>query len=143
MSDLAAFLLARVAEDEAVAREVLEKVKPGASLYGIPTSPIYVEDAEGSAASSFFDRDYCQGGYTITAARAEAECEVVRRIVALHSAVHVTTSNDGLDWDYQGCGVCVQPDDVDDGESWWPCETLKAHALPHADHPDFDPAWRL
>ena len=129
MSDLAAFLLARVAEDEAVAREVLEKVKPGASLYGIPTSPIYVEDAEGSAASSFFDRDYGQGGYTITAARVLAECEAKRQIVEVHSV---------------GAMACYWTQDSmsvhEPGEA---CETLRHLALPYAEHPDFDPAWRL
>jgi len=127
-TDLAAFLLARVAEDEAVAREVQEKVKPGAPLYGIPRSS-YWEDAEGSAASAYFDRDYNQGGYTITAARVLAECEAKRQIVEVHSV---------------GAMACYWTQDSmsvhEPGEA---CETLRHLAQPYADHPDFDPAWEV
>jgi len=70
------------------------------------------------------------------------ECEAKRRIVDLHAPFHVRTANDGLNWDYRGCGECSQPDGVADGETWWPCTTLRLLALPYASHPDYDERWR-
>lgn len=58
-------------------------------------------------------------------ARVSAECEAKRRIVQLH----------GNDWNPRGkCQAC---DEVG------PCDTLCALALPYAEHPDYDEAWRL
>ena len=82
---LTEFLLARIAEDEAVAREVEALVAP-AYRY---------EDAEGSAASIHWDDDYSQGGYTITAARALSECEAKRRIVERYA--HLIDHGDSAD----------------------------------------------
>jgi hypothetical protein len=61
---------------------------------------------------------------TVSAARVLAECEAKRRIVAL--AV-----------DYS-----PELEHGDNGE-WALDSTLLLLAQPHADHPDFDPAWRL
>ncbi len=65
-----------------------------------------------------------------------------RRIVDLHAPFHVRTANDGLNWDYRGCGECSQPDGVADGETWWPCTTLRLLALPYASHPDYRQEWK-
>ena len=74
--------------------------------------------------------------------RVLADVEAKRRIVDLHAPFHVRTANDGLNWDYRGCGECSQPDGVADGETWWPCTTLRLLALPYASHPDYDERWR-
>lgn len=60
----------------------------------------------------------------VTPDRVLAECKAKRRIVELH----------GNDWNPRGkCEAC---DEVG------PCDTLHALALPYADHPDYDEAWR-
>ena len=60
-----------------------------------------------------------------------AECESKRRIVEIHQSY-----GDYGNW----CQTC----DLDDppvGEGW-PCKTLRLLALPDADHPEYDQAWR-
>lgn len=52
-----------------------------------------------------------------------AECEAKRRIVELHGS--------------------VDPCDAHDASfRTVPCDTIRALALPYADHPDYDPTWR-
>jgi hypothetical protein len=117
MASIAEFLLARIAEDEALA-DTLELCP-------------------------YFGVNVGSGHTHITKARMLAECKAKLRIVELHTPFHVRTKNDGLNWDYQGCGVCYEPDgwQASDG-SWWPCPTLKALGEPDADHPDYDPTWK-
>jgi hypothetical protein len=55
--------------------------------------------------------------------RGQLECEAKRRIVELHRA-----KDNGF------CTHC----------NWkWPCVTLRLLALPYADHPDYQPEWRV
>lgn len=138
MSDLTEFLLARIAEDEAVALEVQAKA-------GDESSPLgYFEDAEGSAASAYFDRDYRQGGYTITAVRVLAECEAKRRMVAIHAPVERTEPRGFPETADIVCSTCAEFDffpweGVADA---FPCATARLLALPYADHPDYREEWR-
>lgn len=62
------------------------------------------------------------------AKRARAEVTAKRAILALHS------TPDGRD---PSCSSIFYPELAED------CETLRALTHPHADHPDFDPAWTL
>lgn len=67
--------------------------------------------------------------------RVLAECIVKRRIVELHG--------ENLD----GCVTCAAGANSADGFAWvdpaaFPCATLRLLALPYADHPDYDQAWR-
>lgn len=39
------------------------------------------------------------------------------------------------------CQTCARWDDL--GHDPWPCATLRLLALPYADHPDYDAAWRV
>lgn len=57
--------------------------------------------------------------------RVLAECEAKRAIVELHAP------EPGQHPDF--CGHDLRQ---------LPCSTLRILALPYADHPDFDPAWR-
>lgn len=67
-----------------------------------------------------------------------SESAMKRQIVELHSPYHVTTKNDGLNWDYRGCSECSDPEDWEPGRGdWWPCLTLQLLAMPYADHPDY------
>lgn len=139
MSDLAQFLLARVAEDEDRAlrapagpwrlTEITEGIglrwymvegapppagtsRPDQGADGDPTSVVDVED---ESLGRYFER--------FDPARVLAECEAKRRVVELHP--------DMLGW-CQGCA-----------HESHPCRTLFALAQPYADHEDFQEAWRL
>lgn len=60
-----------------------------------------------------------------------AECDVKRRIVALHAA----------DADFsESCAMCGTADEFPEH---WPCGTLLALAHPYADHPDYQDEWRV
>lgn len=42
------------------------------------------------------------------------------------------------------CDTCGDPHGLDRTEPVdWPCPTLRALAQPYAEHPDFDPSWRV
>jgi hypothetical protein len=112
------FLEARIAEDEAGPRNWLEARR------------IPMEDRVAGRVG--IPLQYGTGGvdteWVVDPARVLAECDAKRRIVELHDgeAVH-------------GCPVA--PD-----ETVWtegPCPTLRTLALPYANHPDYQPGWRV
>jgi hypothetical protein len=75
--------------------------------------------------------------------RVLAECDVKRRIIELHHPFHVTTKNDGLNWDYKRCVICEPQDrELGPNESYWPCPTLQLLALPYADREGYRDEWR-
>lgn len=146
MSDLAQFLLARVAEDEERAlrapagpwrlTEITEGIglrwymvegapppagtsRPDQGADGDPTS---VVDVEEESLGRYFER--------FDPARVLAECEAKRRIVELHSG-----TAEWCGWTQGGDGT-----HADMGDD---CDTLIALAQPYADHEDFQEAWRL
>lgn len=109
---LAEFLLARIAEMEDVARAV--------------------QEAEPKSAAPVFTSLHAPTGTVeMSPARVLADCEAHRRIVELHYPVPAS------DIDWTDCGTC--PSSVSGG---WPCPTLRALALPFADHPDYHPDYR-
>jgi len=135
VSELSEFMLARLDEAEA---EFERALVVEAECSGVPVDEV----------REYWLRPKGQGRDEVERAgtgwpRYLADIEAKRRIVELHTPFHVTTENDGLNWDYQGCGECSMPDGVEEGETWWPCETLRLLALPYADHPDFDERWSL
>jgi cytochrome c5 len=86
-------------------------------------------------------------------ARVLAECEAKRRIVAIHKQVKFTDVSLGI-VDEDVCQVChwvLDSPSEEDHDDWtypnvqqdYPCATLKALALPYADHPDYQEDWRL
>lgn len=127
------FLLARIAEDEAVAREV----DPDAWGYDVTANR-----------EAWADGDRVSVGV----GRVLAECEAKRRIVELHTPGSWTAIA-GVG-DVSTCPTCAYLWDEDfprhpgvttDGElaeERYPCSTLQLLALPYADHPDYDEAWR-
>jgi hypothetical protein len=133
---LADFLLARIAEDEAVAREIASY------------------DPSFGWGSNGFSRHHEAFGERFIPDRVLAECEAKRRIVALHpidgSLRGPVTDNK---FDVCACGPDLWPVEERPNGKWgyvpepengdfYPCGTLKALALPYADHPDFRPEWR-
>ena len=128
------FLLARIAEDEAVAL----------AAQGEPTEYSTLGFLQGSALSP---------GDRIVAhpARVLAECEAKRRIVELHA--------EGVDYDPNGfrfstgCEECVGLElrtfagqtarlEQPYGKRW-PCPTIRALAAIYSDHDDFRPEWAV
>jgi len=127
---LTEFLLARIAEDAEMAQ---------ANLWLDWTAESDQIDARWWIASPGVGRLYSTGyvgnGDSQPAARhiarhdparVLAECAAKRAIVALHA-------------------VIPRPDDAsycEEDEAPFPCPTLRALALPYAEHPDYDEAWR-
>jgi hypothetical protein len=70
-----------------------------------------------------------------TPSRVLAEVEAKRRIIDLHQpsppVAAVVSLHGPID------PICAADALI------YPCDTIKALALPYADHPDFDPAWKL
>lgn len=114
--ELVVFLLARIAEDEAVARAARDDDLTNAHMLGL---------AEGSALSPG-DR------VMVHPTRVLAECEAKRRIVASYQGASsaLARMNDPL---RRGLGEAMV---LAHGDA------LRALALPYAEHPDYDEAWR-
>lgn len=123
--ELTEFLLARIAEDEAVAREAtLAQFSgfadaPDAVWRVDYEKPIYT--VRGVRDVGRVVRDRAAHVARHDPARVLAECEAKRRIVARSAPLA----------DMQ---VRRQTRNL-------ACDTLRALALPYRDHPDFDPAW--
>jgi hypothetical protein len=139
--ELSEFLLARIGEDEAVAREALhpDAVSPGAwvtehhnsEYHSEPNRAHIAEDRSGhywSVAHEVFIPIAVHIARHAPA-RVLAECEAKRRIVDLHRAVPVAPGRREL--------TCVE-----DGALTWPCPTLRFLAAPYADHSDYCVEWR-
>ena len=115
--DLTGFLTARLAEDEAAARFMMDRetagLQPRADFLGFPLGE-----------------------------RVLREVEAKRKILAEHEDVR-----DGHVYDHPDGPMCVRCADADrDGEHYaerpWPCQTLRAVAAVYSDHPDYDEAWK-
>lgn len=110
---LSEFLLARIAEDEVVARAT-------ASGWTGPEAMGAIE-----------------GGFTVFVdpARVLAECEAKRRIADLHKNEGVHSPS------CLTCAGEVDPDGHTEWMHW-PCDTILLLALPYAGHPDYREEWR-
>jgi hypothetical protein len=125
VNDLTSFLLARIAEDEQNWRRL-------------------ARDDE--------FREVVLLGCVIQADRILAECEAKRRIVKMHTKTDISWLNadgklagpgeDGVVY-CELCSFHEQYEGFNDYEEPWPCPTLRLLALPYADHPDFQPEWRV
>jgi hypothetical protein len=117
---LAEFLLARIAEDEVGPRKWLERQRERTNALMAAGEPVPLNYRPAD--------DIAVDAWVLVPRRVLAECDAKRRIVELHDgeAVH-------------GCPVA--PD-----ETVWtegPCPTLRTLALPYANHPDYQPGWRV
>ena len=117
MSDLAAFLLARIAEDEAVAERCVRR-----NEFGDVTSwHAYRHQIDAATLPS--------GAVAVPAPGFLAECDAKRRIVEQHDGVHDCSS---VDWEANDMG----------GAGWIGCDVIRLLALPYADHEDYHDKWR-
>lgn len=116
MTTITEFLLARIAEDERVARETQAWLNPSTTMHG------WMGDGTDEL-DGFVER--------FTPARVLAECEAQRRIVDIHYDSPV--DDDEYGWIHL-CGAC--------SPEAWPCATLRALASVYADHEDYREEWR-
>ena len=144
---LTEFLLARISEDEMLARESIgnkwyaqahSEVRTVAHDLRGAVEPCWYQIAESGRSAGphadrgdFDDRPTFKHIVRHDPARVLAECEAKRRIVELHRE-NVHGDN---------CKLCGYGDDRSEGDSW-PCTSLRLLALPHADHPDYNQSWR-
>src|SRR5258707_5055194 len=121
--DLATFLEARIADDEAAARTVHDVAKCDAMLYE--------EDMAAYAART----PVCDCGYP---ARVLREAGAKRKILAYH-APEFTDYRDG-DGIERGTYECTECDPGGSPDNW-PCRTMRALAAVYADHKDYQQEW--
>ncbi|NUR06730.1 MAG: hypothetical protein HOQ45_06965 [Nocardioidaceae bacterium] len=159
MSDLVNFLLARIAEDEAVARAATPgpwEWEPetdgwgdcGPNLVTVAKLPPYSDGSIGPVAEVVGSWGHDANGIAVDDAdaahiarwdttRVLAECEAKRRLIlaCTHEQENWVTVRPGV---RQNMPVRVPWGDDDLYE-----DALRYLALPYADHPDFRPEWRL
>jgi len=133
MTDLTEFLLARIGDDEAAARAAIGSSAADwqQDRYRVVFGGEWeVAEANVQTAAHIARHD---------PARVLAQCAAYREIVALHSAYDCTAvGQEGHErcGEREWCYTCGEP-------VAWPCPTLRALASAYADHPAFDPEWRL
>lgn len=129
------FLLARIAEDEEVAKSAgggRWSIAPGADGIGWHDGlAIAVVESTWDACISVAPAEHT---VRHDPARVLAECQAKRAIVGRHK---LGSWHSGvLDVDVVTCETCNTADDD------WPCPDLRDLAAVYADHPDYDDAWR-
>jgi hypothetical protein len=157
VSDLAEFLLARIAEDEHCARlaDTGEKWE-SAQVYGVDGVIDFKPSVPGSHLGDRVMGDHNDSAHAWMSLyqsghiahwdpdRVLAECEAKRRIIERHKpnpgGFIVTNVNKGEGHRAPLCTVCVVDRD-DYWENWtmepWPCPTLRDLGEVYADHPDY------
>lgn len=134
---LTEFLLARIAEDEAVAEAASAQddrwvQSLSGSVVRTPTSYVAIAICQEQEETSHIARHDPE--------RVLAECEAKRLIVARHRGEY-------------SCETCADEEEMcEDSEGyatwyrssvWAPCPTLRLLALPYADHPDYQQEWAV
>ena len=149
MSDLVAFLRARLGEDEAGAREAADG-DSGQWFMGDKWNVYRAED------EARYDLEPGPDEHRLVVygnvepqsehiarhdpARVLREVEAGRAILAEHQPVWDDyVDGDGIERATHECETCRPPGTPDN----WPCQTIRALAAVWSDHPDYDPAWRL
>lgn len=146
MSDLVAFLSARLGDDEATAKAASpgpwfswiegRDGRGGDSFIGTEgEADLYVSVGKGYHPKWEADQDFIARH---DPARVLAEVEAKRAILAGHAPGYPVTYPKPSG--QPTCGVCHAG-----GWDWepenWPCLTVRALAAVYSDHPDYDPAW--
>lgn len=132
---LTEFLLARIAEDEEDARSAMASMEGRGEQWEC-RSGTYADHVQ-RVGPHLRDRQIAEAVFGARhiarhdPARVLAECEAKRAIAELHE--DLLDEDQGGNLRSDGCYSCDAP---------WPCSTLRALALPYADHPDYDEDWR-
>ena len=117
------FLLARIAEDEALAKTDGD----WAAAHSIGCGHDQAEMGSG----------FCQCSWP---ARMQAECMAKRRIVELHKPVEPEPCHCGEEHGPKMTPACITCGTAQDLGL---CDTIRALLAIYADHPDYDPEWRV
>lgn len=151
MTDLAEFLLARIAEDETAARAA--ETRNGAAwtmrelLDGVRIDGTVKPGNPRQSDTELWDDEGAMGMWSETGthvvrhdpARVLVDCGAKRRIIEEHENYDPNPSA-APGWpEYTGyCSTCGDVPHVG-----YPCDTLKLLALPFATHPEYDEEWRV
>ncbi|WP_371634467.1 DUF6221 family protein (plasmid) [Streptomyces sp. NBC_01259] len=150
-SGVAAFLSARLDEEERIARAAtdgpwrVDNEEFAEAIYGADGSTVVGGGRWGGEASVFESTEDALHIALHNPTRVLADAAAKRRIVVLHRAVRTTTlvHQDGSLADpVEVCHAC----DANTTDADWPempCPTLSALAEPYASHPDYQEGWRL
>lgn len=152
VTDIAAFLLARIDETKKKARSY--RLKPNAPGFGEtwhdgdPDAPHgwwnYNTDAQRAVTAEEWHAWTEAWTEAVTDPFVLADCESKRRLVELHG----TDDPELTEWEIEAgfaedaprlCRTCHDYDRHDGVR--YPCPTLRLLALPYAAHLDFDPSW--
>ena len=125
--DMVEFLDARIAEDEAYARQAQGDKYGWIDRWRITTG-------NGTATESVI----MAHAFRLSPVRMLAECAAKREIVALHGSYHDEGWLSGAAHEYLWCGSCGS---VDDSPVPFPCETLMTLAAVYKDHADYRQEW--
>lgn len=128
-TDLTAWLLEQITEDERVARAAKDNTA-GEWAWRAQDAPVVLYDYSGK-------RTMGEGAHIAAwdPARVLAECDAKRRIIEVHHAREATGfDRDGEEHSAMVCDACSMEDD--------PCPTARLLALPYADRPGYREEWR-
>ncbi|MET9728696.1 DUF6221 family protein [Streptomyces zaomyceticus] len=143
MDDLIAFLRARLDEDDQTARAAGAELGPD-WLYDAERGWVRAaREGDGIATGhqEFLDSEHGHHIARHDPARVLAEVDAKRQMVALHGPVILRAGGGAAHFDTtRVCRSCEPPKQFP--ETAWPCPTLRLVALPYADHPDYQDAWR-
>lgn len=133
MSDLVAWLLAQLADDEAVARAATRG--PWFDDRSVANDGFVVMSPNTQVSKSFYDESAENAAHIARhdPARVLAEVEASRKIIALHVDVDFGT--------FEGIGAVSMCRECRDQRG--PCPTLRALAAVFASRPGYDPRWAL
>ena len=147
MSDIAAFLNARIDDDQRAAERMAHQDPDGLASY--LACPATRSEPLGDLP---FGEENCDCGMPQRRARALREVAAKRAILAAHRPARFTDVSLGIR-DATVCLICHayldEPDDWPEDREWlyplvqqaWPCPTVRALAGIHSDHAEFDPSW--
>lgn len=150
--DLSSFLLARIAEDEKVARLAPDRIAERLEQQGDEIARRYGDSEPPEGAVSVADalwwttKDAVSWIRRHNPARVLAECEAKRRIVTEvhHRAADGPRAKYVSSWEKDACEGCGSDCPSEDYrvEHVNQCPTLQLLALPYSDHPDYRDEWR-
>ena len=143
--DLAAFITARLDEDEAAAKAALrgpwsiaENEVWGTQIIAIdgsPVMPVYVEGVTSAALSTAVHIARHDP------ARVLREAAAKRAILALHNRTHECSVSSLEHHPEKGEWLYISTEYVDEDGPEWPCTTLRHLAAIWSDHPDYRAEW--
>jgi len=145
------FLLARIAEDEAVAQAAVWS-SPDPDWDGVDAWDAEVAFGEmavgpdrGSPTDAAVVIGPFRGGLHMTGKATERRNGVVAQHIARHDPARVLAECEAKRWIVAWCDPLYDDDGKPFGgggctEAWW--DSLQALALPYADHPDYREEWR-